>query len=934
MQLIIKEKFDIFLISETKLDSSFPTGQFNIPGFRVFRNDRNKNGGGLMFYVNQQIPCKNITNFNFSQNIETLMIEINLNNFKTLIVGAYKPPAVKNDVFLNELHNALSFYSTKYDNFLIIGDLNIPLGNQCLNDFCDTFSLKHLIKDATCFKSANPSCIDHIITNASSRFMKSCTLETGISDFHKLVMTVFRGTFAKGKPKKFLYRCYKSYNKDQFETELLEKLSTNTEQSFEKFFDTFNETLNKHAPLKTKAIRYNNRTFMTKALRKGIMTRSRLRNKFNLKRNQSNWEKYKKQRNFCTSLLKKSKQNFFRNLNIKDLSDNKKFWKKIAPLFSNNTKTADTIILTKDDEIIRDEKKVATIFNTYFLNLTKDLKLKKASKISKESTLSEIIKSYDESNSIKKIKEFYNLTNDVFTFSFFSEQEVIDVIHNLPSNKATVSNDIPVKILKESSLKYARILTAIFNNCIRSKSFPDILKRADICPVFKKGDITDKTNYRPISTLSNLSKVFERLLYNQLENYMETKLSKLLTGFRKNHSTQHALLKAIETWKEHLNKGDKVGAIFMDLSKAFDTLDHNLLLAKLKAYGLDFNSISFINSYLSNRYQRCKIGSSFSKWGKIKTGVPQGSILGPLLFNIFINDIFLFVKNSSICNYADDNTLFSCDKTFDLIYQSLKIDFTILKKWYFDNYLVLNADKCHFMTIGPGNNCFDFQVDDTIIKNSQEEKILGVIIDNELNFQSHINSICKKANQKLNALFRISNNMMPSQRNILIDTYIKSQFNYCPLIWMFCNRSSMNKINKIHERTLRLKLNNHSDSFSELLSISKDTTIHQRCINFLMVEVYKFLHSDSPEIMNEIFTIQRNINNLRSFNIFQTNIPRSNRYGLNSIPYRANQLWKILPENIKSSQSLSCFKDKIKNWCCNNCPCTICKTFIPNLGYL
>ena len=339
-----------------------------------------------------------------------------------------------------------------------------------------------------------------------------------------------------------------------------------------------------------------------------------------------------------------------------------------------------------------------------------------------------------------------------FSFSNFTEEEVVNIINNLPNNKATVSNDIPVKILKGSVQKYATKLTKVFNDCLRAESFPDIFKRADICPVYKKGDITDKENYQPISTLSNLSKVFERLLYNQIEKYMENKLSKLLTGFRKNHSTQHALLKTMEMWKEHLNKGNKIGAIFMDLSKAFDTLDHNLLLAKLEAYGFDLNSLNFIKDYLTNRLQRCKTGSSFSNWGRIKTGVPQGSILGPLLFNIFINDIFLFVEKSKICNYADDNTLFPCEENFDLVYEKLRSDFAILSKWYFDNFLVLNAGKCHFMTLGTGNTVFNFQCDDVIIENKQEESIFGILIDNELSFQSHVNSICKKANQKVNAL--------------------------------------------------------------------------------------------------------------------------------------------------------------------------------------
>ena len=197
-------------------------------------------------------------------------------------------------------------------------------------------------------------------------------------------------------------------------------------------------------------------------------------------------------------------------------------------------------------------------------------------------------------------------------------------------------------------------------------------------------------------------------------------------------------------------------------------------------------------------------------------------------------------------------------------------------------------------------------------KNSVSEKLLGVIIDNKLDFTEHLNTVCKKANLKLHVLNRISRFLSPEQHVLIINAYIRFLFNYCPLVRMFCYRGIMHKMNKIHEWFLRLLLKNYKDDFQDLLRSSGDISIHQRCINSLLTEVCKYIHGLSPEIMNEVFSTRANIYNTRYFNVFETHIPTSNRYGLNSIPYKANQLWNLLPENLKSSLLLTLFKNEIK----------------------
>ena len=245
---------------------------------------------------------------------------------------------------------------------------------------------------------------------------------------------------------------------------------------------------------------------------------------------------------------------------------------------------------------------------------------------------------------------------------------------NLSSKKATRKGSIPAKILKDRLNVYTKELIIIINNCVKNDLFLNELKLADVSPVFKKDDELNKENYRSVSMLSHMSKVFERIFYKQIDRFMTSKFSPFLCGFRKNHNSQYSLSKMIEVWKKNLDKGNEIAVILIDLSKAFDTINYSLLLAKLETYGFSMVSLKLMQSF-QRRLQRTSVNASFSDWKEIETGVPQGSILGPLLFNIFLNDIFYFINNGNLCNYADDNTLYYIGKKLNMVKENLKINF-------------------------------------------------------------------------------------------------------------------------------------------------------------------------------------------------------------------------------------------------------------------
>ena len=331
---MITGKVDILLISETKLDSSFPMPQFFLPGFSEPRRlDRTSNGGGLLLYLRDDIPAKPLPII--SGNIECIIQEINISKKKWVLFGIYNPMKSQISSYLSILQTSLSHYLSSYDNVLIFGDFNSEIGEDDMCEFCSLYDLKSLIKVPTCYKSTdNPSCIDLILTNRPHNFQYSTVLETGLSDFHLLTLTVLKTTYRKRPPKIIRYRNYKNYIRDDFQHDLFTRLAGIDLHNIsnDEYVALLMEILNYHAPLKTKYLRANEQPFMSKELRKAHMKRSRLRNKYRKNKNDISEVAFKKQRNYCVSLLKKVKKSYFGKLQPSSICDNKMFWKTVKPI--------------------------------------------------------------------------------------------------------------------------------------------------------------------------------------------------------------------------------------------------------------------------------------------------------------------------------------------------------------------------------------------------------------------------------------------------------------------------------------------------------------------------------------------------------------------------------------------------------------------------
>jgi hypothetical protein len=510
-----------------------------------------------------------------------------------------------------------------------------------------------------------------------------------------------------------------------------------------------------------------------------------------------------------------------------------------------------------------------------------------------------------------------------------SEEYVLKKLNSISTKKSTGYDQINPKFLKVGAVAMAPQLASLINKCIHEADFPMVYKMAEVSCIHKKDDLMNKKNYRPVSVLPSISKLYEQCLEDQIIDYFEENniFNNFLSGYRKGHGCHTILTKFVTDIKLHLDNNRHCGAVLADLSKAFDSIPHQLVVAKFKAYGFSDKACLMIASYLSDRQQRVKLGTARSEWKPLVKGVPQGSILGPLIFNVFINDIFNFISESQIYNYADDTTLLYSHESLEIVKKTLENDLLVLVDWFVRNGMKANPDKFQAILFSSGverDNVLSLRVGDSVVGTASEVRLLGVNIDSKLSFESHINSISLKAGRQLNALRRLSKILSTEEKTRIYSSFIRSNFQYCTTAWYFCSKKSEAKLELIQKRALRYIYNDYDRSYEDMLILYKFESIKRLRETILACDVYKCVHHLNAPYLWTIF-IQHNApyESRRGISLV---LPKwkTVKHGFLSFRYYGARLFSQLPPSIKEATTIEEFRHGFRTCEKSNCKCDKC----------
>ena len=628
----------------------------------------------------------------------------------------------------------------------------------------------------------------------------------------------------------------------------------------------------------------------------------------------SDWDEYKLYRNkVTTAMIRKSKEIYFKNTVQQGVGNSGKLWKALNDILPSKSSSNPSSIVVNGNVLSRNDD-IANGFNDHFANVANVL-------------IKDDFVACSTSNVPRD--DCSNVTQPKLNLPYISHDFVNDEILHMSTKKATGLDDISCRILKLARPVIVDSLTFIMNLSLSTGVFPNEWKIAKVVPLHKGGDLKSTNNYRPISILSCASKIIEKAVHKHVYSFLSefNLINQHQSGFRPFHSTETSLINMVDRWLSNMNSGKMTGVAFVDLRKAFDTVNHEILLKKLYDIGATDGTVKWFRSYLTQRTQKVLFKGSMSTALPVNTGVPQGSILGPLLFIIFINNMCNVIKYGDISMYADDTTLsVKGDNAVD-ISRKLKLDLEALVIWLRNNKLFLNTDKTKIMLVGTGAklnhvqcDSFSVKIDECELENVVKYKCLGVLVDNELNWHKHVNNVIQKVFCKIALLRRLKPYLDVDTLNVLYKALVQPHFDYCSVAWYGRFKEDCVKLDVIQKRCARIILS--ADYYTPSESMFSELgweRLSDRNQYFKALMMFKSLHSLAPQYLTRKFKYVRDNHNCntRQAAAGQLALPPLNHGNdiecfKSSFSYSGVKLWNGIDSTVRNSQDIGSFKDMYK----------------------
>lgn len=916
---------DFILLCETFVGND-TCHLFSIPGYTLVTKNRQKMiRGGVAMYIRQCIPHKIIEQLSVFHEgeFESLFIETKIQDKRFIIGEIYRIPNTPEDLSVERFENVLNNLNETGANVIIGTDQNFDYlkihSHNKTADLLNSFLSHELIPTITKptrITHTSATLIDNIYVRQDS-LISSAIIPSNISDHFPVV------TFLAGKnkikdnktPLMFKYRPINLQAIDEIKQEIrntdwtgLNNVDANN--AYSQFIEKLNLIINTFAPEREVLIHPKNvivEEWMTKGLMKSSYRLNRLYRKcVNKPKTDDMHTRYIEQRNLYNRLKRIAKKTYYESLFDQYKLDIKKTWKLMNSIIGKtNDKSHIQKVFNENNQIVEGPQNIADGFCRYFSNI--------GSKLADE--LSSSNSTYHNYLSRHKI-----LNPSSFFLTPTTPDEVKLLIKSLKPKKSSGNDKLTPILIKQLDLEISYPLSVLINKSFSEGIVPDALKIAKVIPIHKAKERDQFSNYRPISILPVISKLYEKAMHKRLLNFMEKHdlLYQSQYGFRENHSTIMAVLELINKTIDSLDSKESVIAIFLDLSKAFDTINHKILLSKLAYYGVRGVGYEWMESYLSNRYQYVNYDNHDSTAQSLTCGVPQGSVLGPLLFIIYMNDLPHCLNKLKCLLFADDTSCYQTGKNLNQLYTDTNKELLVINDWFLANQLSLNITKSNYMVFtntknAPANQ--SIKIGNHVIERQTCVKFLGIHVDENLTWGEHTQVIKSKIASSIYAISRIKNIVPTSYKRTLYFTLVYPYLNYGITLWGSAAKRYRNKIFIMQKKAIRLICNAGYNDHTSQLFISQNVL---KLDDIYKLEVSKTIHrfynNILPMPLRDMFIRVSQIHDRQTRQLDNLHERRS-RTALASRRMKHNGpiLWNSLPRYIKESKydTIKCFSSKL-----------------------